>query len=100
MDVYNKLTFINRISDQSEGINEWMFITSLHSLTESISGCLSLHSLTEYRINQRESVYNKLTFINRISDQSEGINEWMFITSLHSLTEYRINQRESMTGCL
>ena len=34
MDVYNKLTFINRISDQSEGINEWMFITSLHSLTE------------------------------------------------------------------
>ena len=70
MDVYNKLTFINRISDQSEGIDE----------------------LTD--------VYNKLTFINRISDQSEGIDEWMFITSLHSLTEYRINQRESMSGCL
>ena len=90
MDVYNKLTFINRISDQSDGINEWMFITSLHSLTE-------------YRINQRESTsgcYNKLTFINRISDQSEGIDEWMFITSLHSLTEYRINQRESTSGCL
>ena len=90
MDVYNKLTFTNRISDQSEGIDEWMFITSLHSLTE-------------YRINQRESrvdVYNKLTFTNRISDQSDGINEWMFITSLHSLTEYRINQRESMSGCL
>ena len=34
MDVYNKLTFINRILDQSEGINEWMFVTSLHSLTE------------------------------------------------------------------
>ena len=73
MDVYNKVTFINRILDQSEGINEWMFITSLHSLTE-------------YRINQR--------------DQSEGIDEWMFKTSLHSLTEYQINQRESMTGCL
>ena len=86
MDVYNKLTFINRISDQSEGIDEWMFITSLHSLTE-------------YRINHVDE-YNKLTFINRISDQSEGIDEWMFITSLHSLTEYRINQRESMSGCL
>ena len=45
-------------------------------------------------------VYNKLTFINRISDQSEGIDEWMFITSLHSLTEYQINQTESMSGCL
>ena len=93
MDVYNKLTFINKISHQSEGIDERMFVTSLHSLTE-------------YQINQRESgsirvdVYNKLTFINRISDQSDGIDEWMFITSLHSLTEYRVNQRESTSGCL
>ena len=79
MDVYNKLTFINK-------------------------------NIASIRGNRRADVCNKLTFINRISDQSEGIDERMFITSLHSLTEYHgsikreskywINQRESMSGCL